>query len=244
LKHYRPQSEQAPIKIDGLPMKSINFIQFKVEKYDNIFGPKKLANSPVQIYSVLLVTELFQFIAKKYKGDREINVGIICPYVAESQMIERLLEQYKDLPDNIHYNVGTIHGFQGDECDIVFVVFNPPKAMGTQPDNIMLNRKYIINVAISRAKDYLFVLIPHPSTDGFKNLYEIRNLGRLTTDVVGEHVKTYTCDDIEQILFGKKFYLENNTFVTSHQMANVYTEPGMKYEVRIDENSVDVQISD
>ena len=244
LKHYRSQSEQAPIQIEGLPMKSINFIQFKVEKYDNIFGPKKLAGSPVQIYSVLLVTELFQYIAKKYKGDREINVGIICPYVAESQMIERLLEQCKDIPDNIHFNVGTIHGFQGDECDIVFVVFNPPKGMGTQPDRIMLNRKHIINVAISRAKDYLFVLFPHPSTDGFKNLYEIRNLGRLATDVVGEHVKTYTCDDIEKILFGKKFYLENNTFVTSHQMANVYTEPGMKYEVRIDDNSVDIQISE
>ncbi len=244
LTHYRSQAEQVPINIEGLPMKSINFIQFKVEKYDNIFGPKKLANSPVQIYSVLLVTELFQYISRKYRGDRDINVGIICPYVAESQMIERLLEQYKDLPENIHYNVGTIHGFQGDECDIVFVVFNPPKAMGTQPDRIMLNRKHIINVAISRAKDYLFVLIPHPSTDGFKNLYEIRNLGRLATDVVSEHVKTYTCDDIEQILFGKKFFLENNTFVTSHQMANVYTEPGMKYEVRIDENSVDIQISD
>lgn len=244
LKHYRSQSEQAPIKIEGLPMKTINFIQFKVEKYDNIFGPKKLAGSNVQIYSVLLVTELCQYIAKNYKGDKDLNIGIICPYVAESQMIERLIEQQENMPENINFNVGTIHGFQGDECDIVFVVFNPPKAMGTQPERIMLNRKHIINVAISRAKDFLFVLFPHPSTDGFKNLYEIRNLGRLTTDVVGEHVKTFTCDDIEQIMFGKKFYLENNTFVTSHQMANVYTEPGMKYEVRIDDNSVDIQISD
>lgn len=244
LKHYRSQSEQSPIKIEGLPMKTINFIQFKVEKYDNIFGPKKLAGSNVQIYSVLLVTELCQYIAKKYKGDKDLNIGIICPYVAESQMIERLLEQQQNIPENINFNVGTIHGFQGDECDIVFVVFNPPKAMGTQPERIMLNRKHIINVAISRAKDFLFVLFPHPSTEGFKNLYEIRNLGRLATDVVGDHVKTFTCDAIEQIIFGKKFYLENNTFVTSHQMANVYTEPGMKYEVRIDENSVDVQISE
>ena len=244
LNHYRAQTEQVPITIPGLSMKSINFIQFKVEKYDNIFGPKKLSGSNVQIYSVLLVVELFRYIAKKYGGEKDITVGIICPYVAESQMIDRLIEQQKNIPENIKYNVGTIHGFQGDECDIVIVVFNPPKAMGTQPEQIMLNKKHIVNVAISRAKDYLFVLIPHPSTDGFKNLYEIRNLGRLATNAVSEHVQSFTSDGIEQILFGKPFYLENNTFVTSHQMANVYTEPGMKYEVRIDDNSVDIQISE
>ena len=244
LKHHRSQNEQRAIKLPGLPMKSVNFIQFKVEKYDNIFGAKKLAGSNVQIYSVLLVTELCSFIAKKYKGKETINVGVICPYVAESQMIERLIEQQEGIPENITFNVGTIHGFQGDECDIVFVVFNPPKAMASQPDRIMLNRKHIVNVAISRAKDYLFLLIPHPQTEGFQNLYEIKRLGKIASSSVKEQIQYFTSDDIEQILFGKKFFLENNTFVTSHQMANVYSEPGMKYEVRIDENSVDVQISD
>ena len=244
LKHYRSQNEQKEISFPGLPMKSLNFIQFKVEKFDNIFGAKKLSDSNVQIYSVLLVTELCKFIVKKYKGKDAINVGVICPYVAESQMIERLIEQLEGIPENITFNVGTIHGFQGDECDIVFVVFNPPKAMTSQPNRIMLNKKHIINVAISRAKDYLFLLIPHPQTEGFQNLYEIRRLGNIASTVGNDNIQYYSSDDIEQIIFGKKFFLENNTFVTSHQMANVYTEPGMKYEVRIDENSVDVQISD
>jgi superfamily I DNA and/or RNA helicase len=244
LKHYRSQAEQKDIKLPGLPMKPINFIQFKVEKYDNIFGVKKLAGSNVQIYSVLLIAELCNFISKKYKGKEAISVGIICPYVAESQMIERLIEQQEGIPENITFNVGTIHGFQGDECDIVFVVFNPPKAMASQPDRIMLNKTHIINVAISRAKDYLFLLIPHPKTEGFQNLYEIKRLGKIASTTEKDHIQYYTSDDIEQILFGKKFFLENNTFVTSHQMANVYTEPGMKYEVRIDENSVDVQIAE
>ena len=244
LKHYRSQTEQKEIKLPGLSMKPINFIQFKVEKYDNIFGAKKLAGSNVQIYSVLLVAELCNFISRKYKGKDSISVGIICPYVAESQMIERLIEQQEGIPENITFNVGTIHGFQGDECDIVIVVFNPPKAMTSQPDRIMLNRKHIINVAISRAKDYLFLLIPHPKTEGFQNLYEIKRLGKIASDTGKDNILYYTSDDIEQILFGKQFFLENNTFVTSHQMANVYTEPGMKYEVRIDDNSVDVQIAD
>ena len=244
LKHHRRQNEQKTITLPGLPMKSVNFIQFKVEKYDNIFGAKKLAGSNVQIYSVLLVTEICGYIARKYKGKDSISVGIICPYVAESQMIERLIEQQEGVPENISFNVGTIHGFQGDECDIVLVVFNPPKAMSSQPDRIMLNRKHIINVAISRAKDYLFLLIPHPATEGFQNLFEIKRLGKIASATGKENIQYYTSDDIEQILFGKKFFLENNTFVTSHQMANVYSEPGMKYEVRIDESSVDVQIAD
>lgn len=244
LQHYRAQDDQKRITIKNLPMKTINFISFKVEKYDSIFGPKKLSNSNVQIYSVLLVTELSKYLAKHYQGDKKIEVGIICPYVAESQMIERLIEQIQDLPENVHFTVGTIHGFQGDECDIVFVVFNPPKALASHPRDIMLNKKHIINVAVSRARDYLFLLIPHQTTDGFANLEEIKRLGRITNEASRAHVAYFTSDQIEEIIFGRKFFLENNTFVTSHQMANVYTEAGMRYEVRIDDNSVDVQISE
>ena len=244
LQHHRAQDDQKRITIKNLPMKTINFVSFKVEKYDSIFGPKKLSGSNVQIYSVLLVTELSKYLAKRYQGDRKIEVGIICPYVAESQMIERLVEQIQDIPENVHFTVGTIHGFQGDECDIVFVVFNPPKGLASHPNDIMLNKKHIINVAVSRARDYLFLLIPHQSTDGFGYLEEIKRLGRITNEASQAHVAYFTSDDIEEIIFGRKFYLENNTFVTSHQMANVYTEAGMKYEVRIDDNSVDVQITE
>ena len=126
---------------------------------------------------------------------------------------------------------------------MVFVVFNPPKGMNTQPDNIMLNKKHIVNVAISRAKDYLFLLIPHKDTVGYENLREINTLGRIVINSCKGDYQFFTCDEIEKIIFGRTRYLEDNTFVTSHQMANVYTEAGMKYEVRIDDNSVDVQIS-
>jgi hypothetical protein len=60
----------------------------------------------------------------------------------------------------------------------------------------------------------------------------------------GRDVMAYTCDEIERIIFGKPFYIENNAFVTTHQLANVYTEGAKKYEVRIDATSVDVQISE
>ena len=244
LQHHRTQDDHLKVDIAGLPLKPINFIQFRVERYDNIYGPKKLSGSNVQIYSVLLVTEICKYVASHCKEGKQLNIGIICPYVAESQMIERLIEQLDSIPENIHFNVGTIHGFQGDECDMVFVVFNPPKAMASQPDKIMLNKKHIINVAISRARDYLFLLIPHKDTEGYANLREINTLGRIVISTCQGEYQFFTSDDIERILFGRTKYLEENTFVTSHQMANVYTEAGVKYEVRIDDNSVDVQISD
>lgn len=244
LQHHRTQDEQRKIEIKGLPLKPINFIQFRVEKYDNVYGPKKLSNSPVQVYSVLLVTEICKYIAANCEEEKDLNIGIICPYVAESQMIERLIEQLDNIPEHIKFSVGTIHGFQGDECDMVFVVFNPPKGMTSQPDLIMLNKKHIINVAISRARDYLFLMIPHRDTEGYANLYEINRLGKTVINTCQGEYQYFTSDDIEKILFGKTRYIEENTFVTSHQMANVYTEAGVKYEVRIDDNSVDVQISE
>lgn len=244
LQHHRTQDDHLKVDIAGLPLKPINFIQFRVEKFDNIYGPKKLSGSNVQIYSVLLVTEICKYVASHCEEGKQLNIGIICPYVAESQMIERLIEQLDSIPENIHFSVGTIHGFQGDECDMVFVVFNPPKAMASQPDKIMLNKKHIINVAISRARDYLFLLIPHKDTEGYANLREINTLGRIVISTCQGEYQFFTSDDIERILFGRTKYLEENTFVTSHQMANVYTEAGVKYEVRIDDNSVDVQISD
>ena len=159
-------------------------------------------------------------------------------------MIERLIEQMDEIPENINFSVGTIHGFQGDECDMVFVVFNPPKGISTHPDKIMLNKQHIINVAVSRARDYLFLLIPHKDTVGYENLVEINKIGRIIIENCKGEYQYFTSDQIEKLIFGQSKYLEENTFVTSHQMANVYTEAGMKYEVRIDENSVDVQISE
>lgn len=48
------------------------------------------------------------------------------------------------------------------------------------------------------------------------------------------NVAHYTCDQIEEIILGRKFFIENNTFVTSHQLTNVYTKAVKRYEVRID----------
>ena len=75
--------------------------------------------------------------------------------------------------------------------------------------------------------------------DGYQNLREINRLGTLSRGW-----KSWTCDQLESIMFGRSQFIEQTSFVTSHQMANVYSQADYRYEVRIDENSVDIQIGD
>ena len=49
---------------------------------------------------------------------------------------------------------------------------------------------------------------------------------------------------VEKIMFGNEHYIEKNTFVTSHQTTNVYSGYTTKYEVRMDEDNIDITVND
>lgn len=243
LRHYR-SANKSPIKFGELNLKPINFIPFKVERYDSVFGIKKLDGSNVHIYSVLFTLEMFKYIVREYtkNHEEEYSIGIVCPYSPQAQLIESLIMQIPNIPANVKVTVGTVHRFQGGQCNLMFVVLNPPAGIKVASDRIFLNNKNILNVAISRAQDFICMLLPHRDTEGYENLYEINSIGRIAMRNP-DNVTQYTCDQIEEIIFGGKFFIENNTFVTSHQLTNVYTKAVKRYEVRIDENSVDIQLS-
>lgn len=246
LTSHRESSSRRPLDIKGFEfMKPINFVTFKVDRYDNICAPKKLSSSNVHVYSVLLVVEMCKYMAVQYgKGKKKalLKIGVICPYAAQAQMINKLIEQSKDVPDNVEITVGTVHGFQGDECDVIFAVFNPPVGLGGAESRVLINNKNVVNVAISRAKDYLFILIPQKDYIHFDKMKKIVEVGQISTKDSNSN-SIMTADRIEEIIFKEKGFIENNTFVTIHQMANVYTDPASLYEVRIDEGSVDIQLS-
>ena len=171
----------------------------------------------------------------------QLNIGIVCPYAPQAQLIESLILQISDIPLNINIIVGTVHRFQGGQCNLMLVVLNPPLGLKVASDRIFLNNKNILNVAISRAQEHLCVLLPHCDTVGYESLYEINALGKIAMKNAKD-VASYTCDQIEEIILGRKFFIETNTFVTSHQLTNVYTKASNRYEVRIDENSIDIQL--
>ena len=247
LKHHRHGEKPCDLVLDGMDITAVNFIPFRVEKYDSIYGPRKLSGSNVQIYSVLLTVEFVKYMSKqwyeKHEPEEFLRIGVISPYAAQAQLIDTMLQQRREVYPNIDVVSGTIHGFQGDECDIIITVLNTPKGLKGAPDKIFLNRKNILNVAISRARDYLFVLIPHIDTDGYENLNEIRSIGYIANKKCRTDLSIINADLVEGIIFKDSAFIEKNTFVTSHQMANVYTDAQKLYEVRIDENAVDIQIN-
>jgi hypothetical protein len=139
---------------------------------------------------------------------------------------------------SVSVQVGTIHGFQGDECDIIIAVFNAPPSISSSKE-MFLNKKNIINVSISRARDYLFIIMPDDDTENVENLRLVKRVERLAKD---EYATEWHSHDLEKLIFGTSDYLEENTFSTGHQSVNVYGLPEKTYEIRSEDTAVDVQI--
>ncbi len=243
LQHFRASNSRRPLFIeDFLDVKSLNIIKFPVSKYESIYRPKRLqSKSNYQIYSALFAFEFVKFLSSHIKlpsGDDIFRIGLIAPYKAQSDLIDKLMSSITS-PKNIDVQVGTIHGFQGDECNIIIALFNPPPAISTSKE-MFLNKLNIINVSISRSRDYLFVIMPDDNTENVENLTLIKRVETLCKE-------QSCCTDwhssyLEKVIFGKANYLEDNSFSTSHQLVNVYRKPEKYYEVRSEDNAVDVQI--
>ena len=105
---------------------------------------------------------------------------------------------------------------------------------------MFLNKLNIVNVSISRARDYLFILMPDDDTENVDKLTLIKKVEHLCKcqPSWGE----YLSPTIENAMFGSKTYLEDNSFSTSHQLVNVYGKPEKRYEVRSEDSAIDVQL--
>lgn len=242
LEHARENEDARPLNIERyLEYEHLNIIKFPVSQFESIYRAKRLKLSSYQVYSALFTYEFTEYIAKslfRANGDDEIfRIGVIAPYGAQAGLIDKLIMS-ADIPDNIEVNCGTIHGFQGDECDIVIALFNPPPHISTNRE-MFLNRQNIINVAISRAKDYLFVLVPDDDTENVDNLWLINKLKRI---IEKDFHSEQNAKDIEELLFDNRDYFEENAFSTGHQLVNVYGLPEKRYEIRSEESALDVQV--
>ena len=241
LEHHRTPSERKDFHLEDLGVKPLNIIKYPVRKYESIYRPKRLQNSPYQLYSALLTVEYILFLANKISErnpGQSATIGVISPYRAQAQIIDRLLSREK-LPEGIKVTSGTVHKFQGDECDIIFAVFNAPANL-SNPDNMHINKQNIINVAVSRARDYLFVVMPDDETENVENLKRIKRIENLMEKDGACSVTS--AEDIEKMIFKRNGYLEDNVFSTGHQDVNVYDRPEKMYEVRTEEDAVDIQI--
>jgi hypothetical protein len=242
LRHHRPSTGHRPLRLDGFHPKPINLIKFPVSKYESIYRARKLDNrTPYQTYSALFTFELLRWMSAQLADEQDgvRRIGVIAPYRAQANILNRLNDSWDSKPQNVEIQVGTIHGFQGDECDIIITVLNPPPYISSSP-RMFLNKKNILNVAASRARDYLFIVMPDDETVGRENLKQIRSLEAIIS--AGGDFSEYHSHEIENLIWGQANYLEENTYSTGHQMVNVYRRPERYYEVRSDDSAVDIQI--
>ena len=243
LKHYRSADSQRPLNVgNDLGIETLNVIKFPVSKYESIYRCKRLQHSSsYQVYSAIFTFEYVSYLSRAIAENNPgelFRIGVIAPYRAQADMIDKLLAS-ENFPKEVNVQVGTIHGFQGDECDIIFAVFNTPPSISASKE-MFLNKKNIINVSISRARDYLFIVMPDDKTENIDNLRLVKKVEGLiqSTDAWNE----FASPDLEDLMFGDSKYLENNAFSTSHQSVNVYCLPEKIYEVRTEDTAVDVQI--
>jgi hypothetical protein len=245
LKHSRAASSGKPFALPGLDVKPLNLITFPVSKYESVYRAKKLkSGTSYQTYSALLTFELVRWLGKSLGANEGAarRVGVISPYRAQTNLISKLVDSWHSKPSTIHVHVGTTHGFQGDECDIIVAVLNPPARI-TNNSQMFLNKQNMLNVAISRARDYLFLLVPDDKTENIADLRKVKRLCTLIRNSKDDHVE-YSSSSIERLIWNDAKYIEANTFSTGHQMVNVYREAQRKYEVRSDDAAIDVQIHD
>ncbi len=232
------RSHQKPLKLDGLDINDINFVGFDVAEYDDIKGLNSVGQSAFNLYSVIFTYNMVEYTIKqieKHYPDREYTIGVVCAYRAQSDAIKNMLENRPLDTSYCTVTSGTVHSFQGDECDIMFVVLNPP-AMCTSGAHV--NNENIINVAISRARDYIFFILPNGQQHGF---YMKNRIGAVVPFIDRSILK---CMNVEKVMFnGNENFIYENTHVTCHMPVNVYCEENALYEVRMSESALDIKIN-
>jgi len=240
LKHDREdtkrESRPLPDELKKLISSTVTFINIPLNRDNSIYKINKLLYSSYQTYCAILVAEIIKFFDKLNK-DEQWTIGLIAPYKAQAILLNKLVTSY-GISDNLKVYSDTVHGFQGDECDIVFFVVNPNNYHYTNHPKCLLSKEYIYNVAISRAKDYLIIL--HPFS-------EIRNnkfIGKITQSYSNNFgtFLTKQTPEVEKIIFGKGNFIESNSYTTGHDNVNVFGITDMKYFIKVGDSAIDIQL--
>lgn len=235
VKHDVARTTPKPLNIDGMSLQAINFVGFRTEELDRLYGLTAIGKSPFHLYSAILTYNMVRYMAEQIEKNhpgKDYTIGIVTPYSAQAEAISQMEAYHSMSTPHCKVTAGTVHRFQGDECDIMLLLLNPPANPG---ENSHVNNDNIINVAMSRARDYLFFLMPQSQLDGF-------NIKRRLRDLVPKK-STITYSELEKLLFGEIGYIERNTNITCHLPVNVYSDSMLKYEVRISDTALDIQIN-
>jgi very-short-patch-repair endonuclease len=100
---------------------------------------------------------------RKLVVDRGYNgaIGVVTPFRAQANRIRTVVHQDRDLAHrlaSLQFVVDTVHGFQGDERDVIF--FSPVVSAGVNDNMLRFLKTHgnLFNVAITRARSELVVV--------------------------------------------------------------------------------------
>jgi len=145
-----------------------------------------LNSSKSNLIHALLVRKIAVSLVSVGMCDSPEGVGIIAPYRPQVSLIRDLLDEYRLKS----ISVGTVHRFQGSERSTIILDLtdSPPHRLGTflRPISLRDTGARLLNVALSRARQHLFV---------------VANLSHLRGQVQRRHLLSGVLDDIERLAY-------------------------------------------
>lgn len=241
LKHDREEkkaiAKPLPENFKKLVNNNVTFIDIPLNSEDSIFKIKQLFYSSYHIYSAIFIAEIIKYFDSLLSENESWTIGLIAPYKAQAVLLNKLIISF-EISDKLKIYSDTVHGFQGDECDIVFFISNPNKNYYTGHPKCLLSKEYIYNVAISRAKDYLIILHPF---EAIKNNPFINSI-KASYSTHFENPIIHSSSEFEKKLFGQKDYIGENSYITGHDSINVFGQIKKKYFIKANESAIDIQL--
>lgn len=241
LQHDREEKKDTakplPEAFKKLINKNVTFIDVPLNRENSIFRINKLLYSSYHTYSAIFVAELIKHFDSLLTENDSWTIGLIAPYKAQAILLNKLITSY-GISDKLKIYSDTVHGFQGDECDMVFFIANPNNYYYTGHPKCLLSKEYVYNVAISRARDYLIIL--HPFETIQNNPYINSISASYSKNFENPLIRKSA--EFERILFNQKDYIEKNSYITGHDNVNVFGQIEMKYFIKANDNAIDIQL--
>ena len=244
LKHHRDIAKSnpkpLPVAFQKLISSNVMFIDIPLNNEDSIYKIRQLFYSSYHIYSAILVSEIIKYFDSTLTEGDNWSIGLIAPYKAQAVMMNKLISSF-GISDKLKIYADTVHGFQGDECDMVFFISNPNNYNYTGHPKCLLSKEYIYNVAISRAKDYLIIL--HPFTSIPDNPF-INNI-LSTYDLHFGNPSINNALAIEKIISINNSSIYDNSYITGHDTVNIFGQQNdkdsKKYFIKANNTAIDIQ---
>ena len=149
------------------------------------------------------------------------DIGIISPYAAQADLLQKIIYEY----EVFNVECGTVHKFQGNQKDII--IFDIADSYGVPNAGKLLSDFRMINVAVSRAKGFLFIvanidyleakleptslireLLYEMHTDG--NIIDAKDIINLGPNTYPKFEESYLSEDIDFDKSGSCFFDQTN----------------------------------